>query len=645
MFSINNFSYLRKMNINLRVLFFGLFFSSLLTQNFFSQEEKSKAELFVIQGVKDSAKVYISKIKNQKYKSLLNNLNNNTASYSDYYQFATRISLYGKPQFKQLVRFLEKRINYPENTKVVNLDFVKLKATQIEIIANEIELKDANKENQKLKKYLQQIKNKKSTDYEHAKLYGEIHTSLINMIRQNPKGFELNTQYEKKALQLNDVFLALKFRDVNLNYYMANNDLEGYIRECKKSLAIEEELEQKSPLYEVTISHLLDALIFKSTGRDEYVEQLLLKLFYDKKSHYSSYSLLAKYVSHLPVNDPGALKIYQLVGTKNVSDFCFELERRATGKVNQNEMYYLLMECSAATYYQGDYKNCFYFKNNQLFLNKAIYSTELSQTIADYQVREVELEKEFKIKQEKEKGKLYLIIVFIVVLFLVVSIYFVVIYVKKSRILKIRNDEKEMLVKEINHRVKNNFQLVNSLLELQSKDIGNEIAIQKLNEGQSRIKAMSLIHQKLYQTEYLGLVSFKEYTQQLTDLLLSTVNFKNVTTRINIDDIQLDIDTAIPLGLILNELFTNSIKYALKDEPDEFIEITIKKQDSTSFLFEYKDSGTGFNLSLPPKETGLGMKLIKSLIKQLQGEIKPTNQQINGMIFIFKDKIGRKQID
>lgn len=632
------------MNLHYKIQLYLLIFLTPFVAK--TQNNQEKAERFIVQELTDSAKVFIKKINNKRQQEIYNRINNNSASYNDYNYLLTHTMFFGKLQLSQLVKFLNKRVKYPTTEEKVSLSFVKLKANQIELIANELELKNANKESQRLKKYLSKIKNRKSNDYKLAELYAELHTGLLEMIQLAPKGKNKALQNANRAMKLDDVYLSLKFKDLALSYLISEGDLFGYIEGCEQSLKIERELPQKTPLYETTIAHLVDALIFKTHGAsDPEIERLLMELYNSPQYHYQSFSLLAKYIGHLPKNDPSALRFYKLVGTSNVGDFCRKLIADAKGKINDNELSFLYHESTVACYYQEDYGNCFALNNDKTHLIKKIYSSELSQTIADYQTQEVEREKEFKIKQEKAKSQFYLILAIVVGVFLLISIYLIIITVRKSKILAIRNKEKEMLVKEINHRVKNNFQLVNSLLEMQSKEISDKETIKKLNEGQSRIKSMSLIHQKLYQTEFLGLVDFGEYAQQLSELMLSMVNFDKVKINLMSENIQLDIDTAIPLGLILNELFTNSLKYALTNEEGEFVKIEIHKTTDHNYELIYTDSGKGFNDYQPSKGTGMGMKLIRSLVRQLQGVLTGPAAGSSSVKITFKDKKGRKEID
>jgi len=223
---------------------------------------------------------------------------------------------------------------------------------------------------------------------------------------------------------------------------------------------------------------------------------------------------------------------------------------------------------------------------------------------------------------------------------------------KQAEILAEKNDiinkslhEKELLLKEIHHRVKNNFQTISSLLELQSKEVTDEIAISNIQEGQSRIKSMALIHQKLYQNDDLSLIDFQDYLNLLCKQNLASFRLDKVKYQVNAHEIKLDIDTSIPLGLILNELITNSCKYAFRQEQQGEINIEIKKME-TGYLLTYADSGPGLPAEINiEKSPSLGLRLVKRLTKQLHGEFEYNHVKPAVFNISFKDSIQRKEID
>lgn len=195
----------------------------------------------------------------------------------------------------------------------------------------------------------------------------------------------------------------------------------------------------------------------------------------------------------------------------------------------------------------------------------------------------------------------------------------------KNEIIGKQNEDKEILLKEIHHRVKNNLQVVSSLLDLQSGSVEDESVLLALEDGQSRVKAMALIHQKLYQNENIGNISFQEYAQQLCSNLASIYSpkkgpKKGVRVVVDGGDASLDIDTAIPLGLILNELVSNAFKYAFVQAEEGQLNVQLKEKQPGTFEMTVRDTGPGlpadFNLA---KARSLGLRLVRRLSKQLYG--------------------------
>jgi len=184
--------------------------------------------------------------------------------------------------------------------------------------------------------------------------------------------------------------------------------------------------------------------------------------------------------------------------------------------------------------------------------------------------------------------------------------------------------EKDVLLKEIHHRVKNNLQIVSSLLSLQSQYVNEPGSVELFKESQSRIISMALIHEKLYQTGDLTRINLSEYANELIgDLFRSySVNTHLMKYQIESKNILLDINTAIPCGLIINELVTNSIKHAFPDNRSGEIKIDIQCHDGNCIL-KIADNGVGFpdDLDINDVKT-LGLQLVTSLTKQLDGTIE-----------------------
>ena len=188
--------------------------------------------------------------------------------------------------------------------------------------------------------------------------------------------------------------------------------------------------------------------------------------------------------------------------------------------------------------------------------------------------------------------------------------------------------EKETLLKEIHHRVKNNLQIISSLLRIQTHQTQDDAALDALKEGQSRVEAMSLIHEDLYQHDDLKAIKFKEYLSKLSNSIFETysISKSNIVLEKDIDDVELDIDTVVPLGLIVNELITNALKYAFPNQMEGVLRLSLKKSKSDIQL-SIADNGVGINDD--EELSGFGSGLVRSLLAKLEGEMSVQND--NGL--------------
>lgn len=203
---------------------------------------------------------------------------------------------------------------------------------------------------------------------------------------------------------------------------------------------------------------------------------------------------------------------------------------------------------------------------------------------------------------------------------------------ENQKLLKKSLDEKEMLLKEIHHRVKNNLMVISSLLSLQSRYIKDKKTLDIFRESQNRAKSMALIHEKLYNSMDLKRINFGEYIRTLTKDLFRTYMSDSGHVRLDMDveDIMLDINTAVPIGLIVNELVSNSMKHAFPAVYDHgpanevMGEINVNfKSDGDDFILTVKDNGIGFPEELDFKNTDtLGLRLVNSLTDQIHGKIQ-----------------------
>ena len=212
----------------------------------------------------------------------------------------------------------------------------------------------------------------------------------------------------------------------------------------------------------------------------------------------------------------------------------------------------------------------------------------------------------------------------------------------RERSLENSLEEKEALLREIHHRVKNNMQIISSLLNLQTSYVQRDETKNVLKDSQSRVKSMAMIHEKLYMSPDLSHINFKEYTEKLVSDIFYTYGVKKGTIRsiLNVEDIEMNMETAIPLGLIINELVTNSLKFAFPGEGERgsiTVEMKTSNGDHTLIV---ADDGIGVPEDINFKKTeSLGLQLVNNLVHQIDGEI--TLEKSHGTEF----KITFKELD
>ncbi len=192
---------------------------------------------------------------------------------------------------------------------------------------------------------------------------------------------------------------------------------------------------------------------------------------------------------------------------------------------------------------------------------------------------------------------------------------------RSNRLLAAKNAENELLLKEIHHRVKNNLEVVSSLLALQSAQIDDQGTKAAMQEGQNRVQSIGIVHQKLYQGNNLGAIEMKDYFFHLSESILDSFGAEDrVQIECAMDQLDVDIDTAVPLGLIVNELLTNALKYAFPDGRTGKLRIKLEKNAAGNLHLEVADNGVGKSGLI--QGSGFGTQLVALLTRQLSGSMR-----------------------
>jgi two-component sensor histidine kinase len=324
---------------------------------------------------------------------------------------------------------------------------------------------------------------------------------------------------------------------------------------------------------------------------------------------------------------------------------------KSTGKIrNLWENY---MHISNSYEEIGDYKNS--LKYHQLYakaydeFQATIVQRLESEALVKYESGKKNATiylQETKIKQQKRTETLYISIGSLLAIS-IFGMYFTMKNIRKKRRalqllnteLDVKNKQNELLLKEIHHRVKNNLEMVKSLIALQSAQLDDPASKEAMLASQNRVQSMGIIHQKLYQGDNLGSIEMKDYFINLSEGILDTFKAdEKVKIECTMDNLELDVDTAVPIGLIVNELLTNALKYAFPEDKRGSIEISLAQSTPEILTLKVVDNGVGKIIGQAPKGTGFGTQLVKLLTQQLNGEMTEINKEGTSISFQFKLK-------
>jgi two-component sensor histidine kinase len=291
-------------------------------------------------------------------------------------------------------------------------------------------------------------------------------------------------------------------------------------------------------------------------------------------------------------------------------------------------------ELSKAYAGMGDFDKAYgaFLKHDQL--EDAVFTVEADQRIAKLETQFELAKKEntialqdTQLKQQKNIQIFSIVLGIVLILFLFFLYRTYLLNKQTNKILVKQNKEKEFLLKEIHHRVKNNLEVVSSLLSLQSGQSDSKEVQELMQENQNRVQSMSMIHQKLYQGENLATIEMKDYFINLGNYTLDVFNMKEkITIDYEMNKLEIDVDVAVPIGLIVNELLTNALKYAFPGDRKGNIIIRLFR-DQQKLQLAVSDNGIGKAASYNLHESGFGTKLIELLTLQLDGRMM---QKLNG---------------
>jgi two-component sensor histidine kinase len=310
------------------------------------------------------------------------------------------------------------------------------------------------------------------------------------------------------------------------------------------------------------------------------------------------------------------------------------------------DKYYLsLVYLELSKAYEGDKKFAKALEASRIYdeLKQSVFTAEADQRISQLQTEMNVSQKENTINLQEarlEKQKILQIFILTLAGFLVVSLgilYVVLVRRKKyNMLLEKQNLEKEHLLKEIHHRVKNNLETISSLLALQTAKIENKEFQGIMEETQNRVHSIGMIHQRLYQGGNLKTIEMKDFFLNLGEYIIDTFNAsQRVSLICTMEPLELEIDQAIPIGLIVNELLSNSLKYAFPNGNKGSIKVSLSERESHLYL-QVSDNGVGIGTNPEVRGSGFGTQLIQLLTHQLDGKMTLVTNSGTEVFFEFQ---------
>lgn len=429
----------------------------------------------------------------------------------------------------------------------------------------------------------------------------------------------------------------------------ANNNLNQALSLYRKSLQLKKQVKDSTGI----------AIVLSNIG-SIYIQNSHLdsaKLYYDQSFNYmldtDSLQLRVGIFEHYGI-------YYKTIGQLKEATRWFQKTLNQAQQVNDLnytlQMYRVLAELYEE---QNLLDSALYYQKKQIALDREINFQKKEKLALEIEAQYLINEKEQELFFLKEKNKIEAQNVrlndsiqwaSITVLIIVLVFTLVILRLRnknnkelESHIIKInqQNKEKDILLKEIHHRVKNNLQVITSLLSLQSYNIEDIKTKELFSYSQYRINSMAMIHEMLYQANDLSKINYGDYLKQLIDkLILSMKGHQHqIEVQLDVPNVYLNIDTAIPLGLLINEIITNALKYGIPDDSSGTLSIKIIPLESPNFKLEIGDNGIGFSETAQEEtKNSLGLRLIRQLTLQLNGNIeRDTQKQGTNYVLSFQE--------
>lgn len=447
--------------------------------------------------------------------------------------------------------------------------------------------------------------------------------ALTRLKRMEEAKYEL-AQFAVEQIPQTDLNTRIRYEAIKGNYHMALNDIQA-ARKLYDSALRHASVTNTPDLQAVVYSNMAES--FASQNDYEKAYYYSLKYFEMMNNFYSSSISNLSKIESLVKEDVANSKIKYLNSINKVKEL--KLLREMDAKINlENE---------------NRLKDSILKKEKQLSIALSLENSYKSKQLVSQQELSKTLNRESLLQKKqlrKEEGLRSALLGGLVCLLLLGALawYHYARTKTKNRIIEKQAGELQMLMKEIHHRVKNNLQIISSLLDIQSLTLDDESAIQAIRGSKNRVQSMAILHRFLYHENNIRGIMVEDYMKNLSENLFSSYNINpdKIKLETDIDKLNLDVDTMIPIGLIINELVSNSLKYAFNSSENGIVFISLKGKDSCLHL-QVRDNGKGFpaTMNMQQKQT-FGLQLITAFARKLKAKLEIYND--NGAVVTMSIK-------
>lgn len=436
------------------------------------------------------------------------------------------------------------------------------------------------------------------------------------------KAMAINTKQNfDDSVQLESSYSAL-----GSYYYLYDDQFDSSEYYFKKSILLHQKLGSTyDKLAQVAVELAQNYIERESYKKSDSIVSVLKKFPQDELSEYIQ--VYFNYLDGLRYFNVG-----RYVDAMSEFEMCYTWANEANAfksKTGQNLLRDMVATAKAGGMYERAFQLLDQLRNSEqesVFKNRQVVTNYLEASLETSRKEQMIGFQEARINFQNRV--LIIMGISILIILLLAAVVFIT-----YRKVKQRNLQIETLMRELHHRVKNNLQVISSLLGLQSMQLQNEDAKKAVNEGKERIRAMSLIHQKLYSGKETTVLNFKEYIEILVGEIAQSYGYSSkAIIRINIPEMSLDVDKSMPLGLIVNELVSNAFKYAFEDIKEPILELTMISTAENHYCLTISDNGPGVKSDFDINQsTSFGLKLVRILTKQIRGKLEVENN--NGLTY------------